>query len=71
MQSIPSNYNSQHRKFTGQNITDIVILYLLTEGLRGMKFPFSTIYATYVHMIAYANQRYNDLANCNQLIINS
>ena len=34
-----------------------------------MKFPLSTIYATYVHMIASAYQRSNDLANCSQLII--
>ena len=32
-----------------------------------MKFPLSTIYATYAHMIAYAYQRSNDLANCSQL----
>ena len=46
------------------------MLYLLTEGLRGMKFPFLTIYATYAHMIAYGYQRSNDLANRSQLIIN-
>ena len=36
----------QHRKFAAYDVTDIAILYLLTEGLRGMKFPLSTIYAT-------------------------
>ena len=46
----------QHRKFAVYDITEIAILYLLTEGLRGMKFPLSTIYATYAHMIAYAYQ---------------
>ena len=76
MQSIPSKfrkfflttlkYRNIYRKF---DITDIAILYLLTEGLRGTQFPLSTICATYAHMIAYAYQRSNDLANCSQLII--
>ena len=32
-----------------------------------MKFPLSTINTTYAHIIAYADQRSNDLANCSQL----
>ena len=34
-----------------------------------MKFPLSTIYAMHAHMIAYAYQKSNDLANCSKLIM--
>ena len=41
--------------------------HLNLESFPYMKFPLSTIYTTYAHMIAYAYQRSNDLANCSQL----
>ena len=74
MQSIPSKfrkfpYNCKYCNVVAQDITDIAILYLLTEGLRGMKFPLSTIYAMHAHMITCAYQRSNDLDNYSKLIM--
>ena len=70
--SLPFLTTAQHRKFVVHDITDIAVAIIclytrITERLRGMQFPLSTIYTTYAHKILHASS--NDPAYCSQLII--